>query len=343
MVFLHKMPKEILFYNYIYGYTADQAMKELSAVGNSDLSCRFNGDGGEVRYAWGVLTKLKEIKGKKVFKNDGEANSMYAFAFCYNDNNEATDVATFCFHRASYGDWYENESGLMTETQRQELVDKNAKLRLAMEAKLNVPMFEKITGTTLNALFSMDSRIDVTLTAKQAFDCGLINRIVELTPELSNEIQAYSQSVITAFGNKLKIAAHADNSNKTTMTVEELKSKHPETYKAIFAKGVKRGIEKEYERAEILFGFAETSPEKALQAFKSKAPISAAQNNEFLMAQIQKAAVKTIEGESAGAVTTIAANEKPGATGKAAEDAKAKAEFEAAMNKQMEKFKKSAK
>lgn len=321
--------KEILLYGDIYGYSAERAITELNTVGNSDVVLRFNGDGGELRYGWGIITKAKELKGNKLFKNDGEANSLMAFAFCYNDNNEAIDTATFGFHRASYGKAYES-SEFFTPADRQELVEKNAKLRAAMEAKIDVSAFQRVThGITLDQLFSMDDRIEVCLTAKDALECKLINRIVKITPEYDNQVR----TLAAHFGKRMPIAAHTEpsstNPTPTAMTEEQLKSQHPEIYASIFNKGVTA----EFDRAGSILAYIDADRKGAIEAFKSKAPLTETQRSEFAIKLASAKSVNEIEEESAPPITTK--KEQPKTDGKSADEAKAKAEFDKAMD---EKF-----
>lgn len=320
--------KEILLYGDIFGYSAERAITELNTVGNSDVVLRFNGDGGELRYGWGIITKAKELKGNKLFKNDGEANSLMAFAFCYNDNNEAIDTATFGFHRASYGKAYES-SEFFTSADRQELIEKNAKLRAAMEAKIDVSAFQRVThGVTLDQLFSMDERIEVCLTAQQALECKLINRIVKITPEYDNQVKA-----LTAYyGQRMPIAAHTDppttqkQPNPTAMTEDQLKSQHPEIYASIFNKGVTA----EFDRAGSILAYIDADRKGAIEAFKSKAPLTETQRSEFAIKLASAKEVKTLEEEGAPAITTR--KETTLKTETDPDKAKAKAEFEKSMD-----------
>jgi len=108
---------------------------------------------------------------------------------------------------------------------------------------MDIPAFERITGVTLDAMFSMDQHIDVNLTAKEALECKLINRVVALTPELSNEITAHKTS-ITALYSQHKIAAKTEPNNQqpVTMTADQIKTQFPEAYKSIYAKGKAKGV-----------------------------------------------------------------------------------------------------
>lgn len=305
------MPKEILLYGDIYSWSAESIIAQMGTIGNSDLNLRVNSNGGEIRYGWGILAKLQELKGKKIFKNDGEANSMSAFAFCYNNNNEAVDTASFGFHRASYGEWYE-KSEQFSEVDRQDLEAKNKKLREAMEGKMDIAAFERITGCTLDALFSMDQRLEVVLTAPEALECKLINRVINLTPELASEISAHKIS-ITALYSKNNIEANKPEEIKQplTMTVEEIKAKYPDAYKSIFALGKKRGIEVEADRVGSILAHIEADKKGVLEAVKSGKALTQTQHAEFAIKAVKSLAAKTLEDESAEEVVTDIKNTVP--------------------------------
>lgn len=297
------MAKEILLYSDIYSWSAEDAIRQMNDVGTNDVVLRWNNNGGELRYGWAILLKAKEIKGKKLFKNDGECHSMSAFAFLYNDNNECIDTGCFGFHRASFGFNYENDPDLFIEDERNDLIAKNASLRAAMEAKLDIPKFERITKTTLDELFSLNGRKEVKLSAPEALECKLINRIIQLTPSLESEISAKKEA-ITAHYLPYKIAAKTETKNNisTMNTIEEIKAQKPELYKAIFAKGVKRGIEKEFERVDAISAFIETDSKGAIEAIKSRKPLTTAQQTEFLRKEFSKGKAAEIEAESPEAI-----------------------------------------
>lgn len=300
------MAKEIMIYGDLYGNSAENVINQLIEAKNSNVILRFNSDGGEIRMGWGIIAKLQELKGEKLFKNDGEANSMAAFAFCYNNNNEAIDTATFGFHRAAMSDWYE-KSEYFTMAERQELTEKNAKLREAMEAKMNISIFERITETTLDQIFSLDQRKSVYINAPQALECGLINRVITITPEYENNIRTLAAHY------RAPIAAKTEtkpNNMAEINSKEALKAAYPELYKQIFAAGIKRGTEKEFDRVSPMLAYYGTNPEKIKAAFESKTAMSETLKMECMQKSITAQTVRMIEGENADPLTTTEANAK---------------------------------
>lgn len=230
------MPKEVLLYGQIYSQSSIDFINGVNDTDEGDdLTIRINTDGGDVLYGWGMVAKFNEFKGSKKIKVDGSAYSMGAFFLLYTpkENIEALDVSDILFHRAAYPSWY--ESDYMTDSEKTVLSAINSSLEKAFRAKIDVPKFEAITGVTVKSMFSMDSRIDVNLTAKQAKQIGLIGSIVTITPTKKAEINATYQRIAAQYsgGNKPNT-----NTNPKKMTKEDFQREHPEAYAAIKQEGI---------------------------------------------------------------------------------------------------------
>ena len=52
----------------------------------------------------------------------------------------------------------------------------------------------------MDDVFSMNSRIDVNITPRQAKKIGLINRVIKLTPSIGAEIRSKAVSMAASFG-----------------------------------------------------------------------------------------------------------------------------------------------
>ncbi len=321
------MPKEILLYSDIYGWTAERAITDLNdARSQSEVVIRFNGDGGEVRSGWAIIGKAKELKGKKLFKNDGEANSMMAFAFCYNDNNKAYDTSSFKFHRASFGLNYE-ASEYFTADEQKELADKNAKLRAAFESKIDQAKLKERKNITADELFAMPGQAEVCLSAEDALYVGLINEIIPITPEYKAQVMALSQHF-----SPLKIAAMAEPAAQppVKMTKEQIKAQFPDAYKEIF----QAGRDKEFDRGSACLAVIDVDKTGAIEAFNSRKPLSEAQKMDFVLKAVSAKQAAIIENESAESNPVAAANSaQPVATAKTA-DEKEKLKLQAALKEQ---------
>lgn len=293
---------EVLIYGSIYSFSAEDFINQINLGKSEDVTVRINSDGGEVRYGWGMIAKFSELTGKKIVKNDGEANSMGAMFFCYADDCEAIDTATFGFHRAGFPNWFESDPDLFTEDAKADLAFMNKKLRAALEAKIDVDKFNALGYGTVEEMFSMDARKFIILNAKEAKSVGLINRISTITPTKKAEIQSNLDRA-TAKYSRPAIAASEPTKPKI-MTVEQIKAEFPGVYASIFNAGVTEGTATEKDRVEACLTFIDADPKGVVEAIASGKALSSKQMAEFSMKIVSAAKLANIEGDSAKAVTT---------------------------------------
>lgn len=294
---------------------AQDFVRELEAAKNEDVTIRLNTSGGDPLDAWSCLAKVSEHKKGKTVKVDGKALSAGFFFCCYAKDVECLDVSEFLVHRAAYSAWYERE---MSEEERNSVKNTNANLRKAMEAKINVAKFEALKGVTLDQLFSMESRIDVTLTAQEALAIGLVNKINTITPALAAQINARVDEY-RAKAAKHETDLHVKAAEVTTqvkpenMTIETLKAQHPAVYNAIFAEGKQAGVTEELDRVKACLVFNEIDPKGVKEAIQSGKPLSAQQMAEFVLKQNSPEALAKLAESSTKPIETPAApeGEKP--------------------------------
>jgi ATP-dependent protease ClpP protease subunit len=299
---------EVLLYGSIYSRSASDFITQVNEIEDGELTVRVNCEGGEVMYGWGIITKIKEFAGKKLVKVDGQAHSMAGFALLYTDDSEAVDVSQFVIHRAAYWAFY--ESDYMTDNERFGLVSMNKSLESAFRAKIDVEKFEKIAGFTVSEMFSLEDRKEVTLTAQQAKSIGLIKRIVKITPEKQNEVNAHVQRVaaqhtgISEFRiskivaeNEPIIEANITNQNPKKMNKSELQAQHPALFAEIFGEGVTAGIEKEKVRVGAWSPFLKIDAEKAQAGIDSGKEVTAADISEFTVKAMTNGALNTLKEE----------------------------------------------
>jgi len=319
------MAKEVLLYGSIYSYSAIDFINALEAAKNDDIVVRINTNGGSVEDAWSGIAKFSEHKKNKIVRVDGKAYSMGLFFLCYCDQSECFDISQFLLHRAAYSTYME-KSPDMTEDAWSQLNAINAKLRAALEAKIDVKKFEKLKGYTLDQIFSNDNRIDVTLTADEARAIGLVNNVIQITPEKVAEINA----------NNMRIAAEAtgvsfnvsipENKKPSTMTLEELKANHP----AIFAEAVKVGVTQERDRVGSFLAFIDIDPVACSKGIKEGEVLTQTAMAEFARKGLSKKSVAELEKEGAAAVATT---EPPVVT--ITDEQKQEAEFEASVRAEL--------
>lgn len=299
---------EVLIYGPIYDFTAQAFVESFANIEGDTLTCRINTDGGGPEAGWSMLAKFAEFQGEKLVKVDGKAYST-GFNFClYADNVECLDVSQFLVHRASYGLWYEKE--YMTDAERKNMDNINAKLQQAFEAKIDVAKFEalkvcKDNNITVKRLFSNDERVDVFLTADEAKKIGLVNKITKITPENASKINAQLsklaanyREIETLFVHPLSVEKEDEQQNlqiqiQTNMTIAEFKAQHPE----LFAEVVGIGVTQERDRVGALMAWRESDPEKVFTMIESGESITAKATAEFQVSMAKKASLDTLTNE----------------------------------------------
>jgi len=326
------MPSEILLYQPIYSFTAADFISQLEDNKGNDVVLRINANGGDPEYGWGMIAKLKERTNVTTnIKVDSKAHSMYAFMLCYaNGNIECLDVSTFVIHRASYGQWFEADPELFNDARKTELNNINSFLRAAWEAKVDVKKFEKLKKVKMDDIFSLDSRIDVTLNAKEAKEIGLVKSIIPITPEKTAEIKEI----------QYRIAAHADipepeikltTQNNNKMTLAELKAQHHD----LFIEAVKIGVMQERDRVGAYMAYVDVDPEAVAKGIKEGETLTQTAMAEFNRKAFSKQALAEIEAKSPKGVVPAKTEDKKDPT----EDEKNIAAFNAEVKKSLQAIK----
>jgi len=294
-IFLSQMA-EILVYGPMDWFSATEWVRQMDEAKNEDLTARINSNGGGPEDGFATITKFKEHPGKKIVKIDGKAFSMAAFLPLYADFVESNDVAEFLFHRAAFPSFVEN-SDLMTEAMAQSRDRVNKNLRKAMEAKLDIPKFEKITGVTLDELFSNDDRIEVSLSAQQAKQIKLVNKIVKITPQIAAQINTSIENDAIKLAAKFidepeenqdpvnppKPNNNIPTSNFTTMSIEKLKAENPGLYAEIIEEGKKLGASTEKDRIGSLLAFIDVDKDRILKAIKEDQVLTQTEQSELVL------------------------------------------------------------
>jgi len=302
--------KEILLYYTIYSSTAADLIRAMDAAKDSDIEMRVNSGGGETYTTYGIIAKFLENKNNKKLKVDGFAGSMAAFLCCYADDVECLDVSTFVFHRAAF--YYEENPNYFTPEVKAEVIEINKNLRAAMEAKMSAAEWEAETGVSYDAMFSLDDRIDVRITAKQAKKLGLVSKVNKITPTQSRQVNAMSMQIAAQYNQPpilLPVSAETPEPQAptptkilkpNTMTIQEFKAAHPEAYAA----AVKEGVTAERDRVGSFLAFIDVDPAEVAKGIKSGEALTATATAEFSRKEFNiKAGIKAA-GENAPEVIT---------------------------------------
>jgi ATP-dependent protease ClpP protease subunit len=332
------MAKQILLYGEIFSFSSEMFLTEMEALKDDDIVLRINTIGGDPESTFGMISKFQEHEGLKTIKVDGRAFSMGAFFLCYVDFAEALDVSSFILHRARFPEWMEASETFFDEATRARLDNVNKALRKALEAKIDVTKFEKISGVTIDQLFSMDGRIDVTLNAKQAKQIKLINKINPITPEIQASIQSNSGEMMQMAAKfvdtteaKEEVVEEIKILNKdTNMDLAKLKTDHPALYAQVMQAGMEAGVSQEKDRAGAWMAFADIDIKAVTEGVKSDKALSATDMAELTRKGISAKLIGNAEEEAPGDVVV------PPTKDKVVPEAQVKVnEFEAAVNKKL--------
>ena len=320
------MKKEILLYTSVNSYSSSDFIAALEEAGDNDVCVRINGDGGDPEYGFGMIAKFNEFKGNKLVKVDCKAHSMYVYFLCCADDSEALEVSSFTVHRAAYPEWYEGNPDYFTAEKRADVERINSYLRKLLEAKIDVAKFEELKGVKMKDIFSLNGRLDVTLTAAEAKKIGLINRVVKITAEKAAEIDSLVAKIAAEYtGVKLAAEYKPENKKPINMTIAEFKTAHPE----VFAQAVAQGVAQEKARVEACLVYIDIDADGVKAAIESGVELTGKQMAEFSLKAVSKNALGVIEKEAAKTTGTQADS----SVEKTAKE-KQVADFEAAVRKE---------
>lgn len=294
------MPKEILLYGRINEDSASNFITQLSENEDTEIIVRVNSEGGSPECGFGMVAKLSEQSGLKKTKVDGKAYSMGLYLLCYSENNEALDVSEFLLHRAAYPSYIEENPDYFDDSMKANLSRINKSLRSAFEAKVDVAVFEKITGYTLDQVFAMGTRLDVSFNAKDAKKMGLINKINIITPSKKAEIQSLLEASYTGVFPTAKKEEIIITPKNNKMTKEEFKAANPADYAAIVAEGVTSEID----RVGSWLTFVDVDAAAVSKGIKDGGVLSATAMAELSRKSFSIDALKTVEKEAAPVVLT---------------------------------------
>ena len=233
-IILNVEDQEILFYGQISNFSVASFINRLADAKQMrrNIDVLANSAGGDADAGWGFVISMRDFPFRKKLSVHGSAFSMMAFAALFVDEVVAIEQSLFLFHRAAaFFEEFEQDPGF-----RDTLDKRNATLRKAMEEKLDIPAFERITGVTLDQLFSMDGRVEVTLTAEQAQEVGLVTEVRTLSASETEQINDVMMAASSGVGiRKIEV-------NTNIMDIDELKKRHPELYASVVEIGKKEAV-----------------------------------------------------------------------------------------------------
>jgi ATP-dependent protease ClpP protease subunit len=282
------MAKEILAYKGIDTESTIEFVNSLEAAKDEEVVVRVNTSGGSPEDMLSMSAKLSEHTKRKVVKVDGKAYSSGFYFLVYADYSEALNVSKFMVHRAGYPDIVESNKAFMTPDRIAHMKSVNDTLREGLEAKIDVEAFTRITGHTLDDVFNSSPRLDVHLTAEQAKEIKLIDKVNTLTVSRKEELAAYCTPELAAFlDSELKEEPTQVNNkpNINKMTKSELMAAHP----AIFAEYEAEVRNETYDQVQACMVYSHLDPETVKKAIDEKRSLTAAEKEQMTLdAQMSK-------------------------------------------------------
>ena len=318
---MENINKPLLLFAPIYDYIAADFIDKMNDYpDDEDLWMWVNSPGGRVFAGWSIIGAMEKRKGKNKVCVMGHAASMSVYFPLFADYSEGLEVTKFMIHRAD---------GYVSTPEEQEFLNKiNSDLRRKMEERLDMDVFESVTGKTMKQIFDSEKRIDVWIDAKQAKKIKLIDKIRKFEPK---ELKAYNEFVAFAdFSQRSENTSQRsentsqrsdeykepeqnyfnNNQNSEKMTLEELKSQHPELYKSIYDSGHKDGISAEKIRTKSWLAYLEIDKENVISSIKEGKEFTPDVMAEMSVKMSAKVDSKKIEDDSKGKIPTDPSDDK---------------------------------
>lgn len=327
--------KPLLLYAPLWDFVAESFVDKMNDIPqDQDIDIWMNCPGGRVFAGWSIIGPIEKRTGKKNLSIFGHSMSMAVYFALYCDHVEALEVSQFMLHRAH---------GYVDNPDDQKLLDNiNKDLRKQMESRLNMDVFEKVCGCTLDDIFNSEERRDIMLTAKDAKKIGLIDKIIKLSkPEMESYAEkfvAFADFSQRSENNSQRSEADVEiNSNHSSkklkkMTIQEFKSQNPEGYQEIFELGKKAGKKAEAVRTKSWIAYIDIDKENVISSIKEEKEFTPDVMAEMSVKMASKSTAANIQADSAGDIST----DKP--EDKTAEQKEAET-FEANVKKNVESIK----
>jgi ATP-dependent protease ClpP protease subunit len=231
---------EFLLYKAIDTLSAADFIQNIGWIGESQVySVRMYCPGGDVQAAWGMWAKMNELKAKgcrSIVKVDGMAASMGGFLLCAFDEREALEVSQIMIHRAIIAESDDQGNKIELTPEDKIFIDQiNTNLKSRLLQIVDSKKFKALKGYSIDDLFDVTkNRINCFLTPDEAFEIGLITKIIPLDP-------ANSQTIVKAVASLYEVkatAATAVKPNINKMTKDEFLKENPEAAKEMCKEAV---------------------------------------------------------------------------------------------------------
>jgi len=283
----------------IYNPFVSQMINELEAFEENEIEMDWNSFGGSVWSGNQFADFLINTDKKITSRTTGMVISMGASLLPFFHKTIGAKQCDVMIHSTL--------SSVTSITKRS-----NQNLYNALKIKINEKKFEEITGFNLEKIMFLEGneRIDVWCSGQDAYDFGLFDELVDITPkeELVN-IEKFNEYKLTAsLDYKLpeKFQKKELTNNESMKNVDELKKNHPDLYNEVFEEGKNEGFtagsEKEKNRVDAWMVFNDVSPEEVKVGVESGKEMTKAQELNFMRKAQLSDMQKNLENSSAGDV-----------------------------------------
>jgi len=300
---------------YIGIYSMNRLINEIELMDDNEIEMSWYSYGGDV-WAGNSLADFLTSSAKKIdARVTGVAASMGALLLAYFNKVIGAKQANIMIHSVSA------DVDKVAETKNQELYD-------VLKLKIDEPKFKEVTGTELKTIMFLkgEDRKNIWLTGQEAFDVGLFDELIDLTPEEKTKNDAMLSELRLSASLDYKLPDRLLNNSEITnkqikksMDINELKTEHPELYAQVLkegknsgvTEGVTSGIKTEKDRVNAWMVFNDVDPEKVKTGIESGETMTKAEELSFLRNSQSLDMQKTLEAASAEDVTVDKDTGKP--------------------------------
>jgi len=290
------MPTELFLLSGIDNMVAEEFSKAMNEAEGEDITLRINSPGGSVFAGWVMAKKIIDHDGTVNMKIDGMAASMAAVLTLFADSVEMTDVARIMIHKASVS-FFANDA-------ERELVNTiNDDLKKKLNARIDNKKLKELKDVTINSLFAEEEPRDIWLSAKEAKDIGLVDKVVKLkTAEVRAMITGTGVFNIAATAEPTVDPPKKEEPKNITMTLEEFKAQHPAIFAEAKLEGHTEGVKAENDRIGAWMTWVDIDPKAVTEGIKSGEALSATAMSDFTRKSTSPEVMAKAAAEAAAAV-----------------------------------------
>jgi ATP-dependent protease ClpP protease subunit len=281
---------KVRFYTSFFSFTVEMFMREFdeAEATGEDIELQVYSGGGDVLAGMGMIRTLMQSERNVSIQIDGAAYSMAAFFPMFvKGKKRALNGSRFLFHRGASR--MEDNPGVLTTLQ-----EINDMIKAKFKEVINVAVFERLAGTTVDRFFdSTQPRIDFEFNAQQAKEMGLINEIFNLN---TGEIEALRLDI--AASHQVQLPEVFSNNQNSRMTLSEFQAQHPEIYNQVYQSGVDAGTESERTRVLAFMEFSDVALDDVKAGIEGGKPMNDLHRSKFMKASLQ--AMANLEADDQG-------------------------------------------